>query len=157
VQRARQLVRTFHTQPDFGLAAGAVGGAEALLAMTVEYLKTRRQFGRPLALFQALQHRCADLAVQVAAAEALLSDSLARLVDADSGVDAELLGKGVKQLACATQYRVAEEAVQLHGGIAMTAAHSCHLFLKRALLDEHLGQRRDRYELDVAAALLAKQ
>ena len=54
------------------IAADSLGGANAALDMTVEYLKTRRQFDRPIAMFQALKHRCADLKTQIAAAEALL-------------------------------------------------------------------------------------
>ncbi len=127
---------------DFALAADAVGGAAALLDLSVDYLRTRRQFGRPLAMFQALKHRCADLKVQVAAAEALLLDSLARF--ADQPRQAADLGRVAKQLACAVYARVAEEALQLHGGIAMSAEHNCHLYVKRALLNRQLGERRLR-------------
>jgi len=151
---AQQLSRTLATQRDFGLAADSVGGAGALLEATVEYLGTRQQFGRPLALFQALKHRCADLKTQLAAAEALLADSLDRIGDAPDTAAAELLGKTVKQLACSTYATLAEEALQLHGGIGMTAEHPCHLFLKRALLNQHLGRRQDAYEADPAQALL---
>jgi alkylation response protein AidB-like acyl-CoA dehydrogenase len=146
---ARALSARLNTHRDFALAAESVGAADALLDMTVEYLKTRKQYGRPLALFQALKHRCADLKMQTLAAEALLLDSLAR-DDGDSAVRAKM----AKQLAAATFFTVAEEAVQLHGGIAMTAEHACHLFLKRALLNQHLGDGADRAELAIAAHLL---
>jgi len=152
---AQALIARLDTLRDFALAADSVGGAETLLAMTVEHLKTRRQFARPLALFQALKHRCADLKAELAAAEALLLDSLARLDHGAEEHNAARMGKAVKQLACATYYRVAEEAMQLHGGIAMTAEHPCHLFLKRALLNEQLGRARERYEFDLAAELVA--
>jgi alkylation response protein AidB-like acyl-CoA dehydrogenase len=66
------------------------------------------------------------------------------------------MGKTVKSLACSVYSRVAEEALQLHGGIGMTSEHPCHLFLKRALLNEHLGGRCDSYELDIAAGLLSR-
>lgn len=144
------LATRLTTHRDFALAAESVGAAEALLEMTVEYLKTRKQYGRPLAMFQALKHRCADLKMQVSAANALLQDSLSRLGDGDNAIRA----KAAKQLACATFFHVAEEAVQLHGGIAVTSEHACHLFLKRAMLNQHLGQRADAYELDLAASLL---
>ncbi len=150
---ARVLNCRLATHRDFALAADAVGGAAAALDMTVEYLKTRRQFGRPLALFQALKHRCADLKVRVAAAEAMLADSLGRVgADVDSAAT-ETLGKAVKRFATSAYAAVTEDMLQLHGGIGMTAEHACHLFLKRALLDEQLG-RRCSYELDVADALL---
>ncbi len=151
---ARELSRIISTERDFALAADCVGGASALLDMTVEYLQTRRQFGRPLALFQALKHRCADLKAFTSAAEALLLDSLGRLGDQIGGPEAERMGKTVKSLACSVYSKVAEEALQLHGGIGMTSEHPCHLFLKRALLNAHLGRRCDSYELDIAAGLL---
>jgi alkylation response protein AidB-like acyl-CoA dehydrogenase len=150
---AQALSRHLAVHRDLALAADAVGGADAMLAMTVEYLKTRRQFGRPLALFQALKHRCADLKTQVAAAEALLFDSVARIGELASEPRAGVLAQAARSLACAVYARVTEEALQLHGGIGMTAEHGCHLFLKRALLNQQLG-RGDADDLDVADALL---
>jgi alkylation response protein AidB-like acyl-CoA dehydrogenase len=156
---AYALIATLDLQRDFLLAADALGGAAALLRMTVEHLQARTQFGRPLALFQALKHRCADLQAQTEAAEALLIDSLARFGDhieaADAIPPAELAGKAVKQLACAAFSVVAEEALQLHGGIGMTSEHNCHLFLKRALLSEHLGRALYSYETGIADTFLA--
>lgn len=158
--QAQAVAQRLAVRRDFLLAADAVGGAVALLQMTVEYLQARTQFGRLLALFQALKHRCADLKAQTEAAEALLFDSLARFgadVDrADCIESAELAGKAAKQLACAAFATVAEEALQLHGGIGMTSEHNCHLFLKRALLSEHLGRALDSYETGIADAFLAR-
>lgn len=145
---ARALGQRLAAHRDFALAADAVGGAAALLDLTVDYLKTRRQFGRPIGMFQALQHRCADLKSQVSAAEALLVDQLNRADEA--GVAAQK----AKQFACAVYAWVAEEAIQLHGGIAMTAEHVCHRYVKRALLNEHLGAPVDQVERDIAARLL---
>lgn len=151
-EAARPLGQRIAMQRDFALAADAVGGAEALLAMTVDYLQTRRQFGRPLALFQALKHRCADLKMLTVSAQALLQDTLGRV--ADDADDAAGAAKIAKLHACTVYAQVAEEALQLHGGIGMTAEHACHLFLKRALLNEHLGQGSGGYELDIADRLL---
>ena len=153
---AQALVRRLVTLRDLGLAADAVGGANALLDLTVEHLQVRRQFGRPLALFQALKHRCADLKTLIAAAEALLLDTLGRLGDAIADAEDELKGKTAKYLASSTYAKVAEEALQLHGGIGMASEHQCHLFLKRALLNEHLGRKDERYALDIADSLLAR-
>jgi len=151
---ARALTARLSMIRDFGLAADAVGGAAALLEMTVEYLQVREQFGRPLALFQALKHRCADLKALMEGAQALLLDSLGRLGDAEAAGDADILGKAAKQLACSAYATVAEEALQLHGGIGMTSEHECHLFLKRAMLNEHLGRGLDSYASDLAESLL---
>jgi len=151
---ARALTARLAATRDFALAADAVGGADALLALTVDYLQTRRQFGRPLALFQALKHRCADLKALIEGADALLADSLGKYGpqwEAD-GVsrEAELAGMAARQLACAAYTAVAEEALQLHGGIGMTSEHVCHRFLKRALLNEHLGRGPDETERALA-------
>jgi alkylation response protein AidB-like acyl-CoA dehydrogenase len=152
---ARIVSRRIATLRDFALAADSLGGAAALLELTVEHLQTRRQFGRPLALFQALKHRCADLKTITSAAEALLFDSLGRLGEQIGDAEAETKGKTAKYLACSAYSRVAEEALQLHGGIGMASEHPCHLFLKRALLNEQLGRREDCYELEIADRLLA--
>lgn len=155
---ARVLTSRLAAIRDFALAAEAVGGGAALLDLTVEYLGTRQQFGRPLAMFQALKHRCADLKALNEGAEALLMDSLGRVSESlDTAVAvepvAELAGKGAKQLATAAYASMAEESLQLHGGIGMTSEHVCHLFLKRAMLNEHLGRGYESYYLDLAAGL----
>src|SRR5205823_6224582 len=69
---AEALTRQLKGEMIFALAADSLGGATAILDRTVEYLNTRKQFDRPLGMFQALQHRCADLKVLIGAAEALL-------------------------------------------------------------------------------------
>ena len=153
---AQKLARRIATQRDFALAADAVGGAEALLAMTVDYLKTRKQFSRPLALFQALKHRCADLKAQTVAAQALLADSLARVGESLDDEQAQTLAQRAKYLACTVYARVAEESLQLHGGIGMTSEHNCHLFLKRALLNQQLGSGTAREEQDIAERFLSQ-
>lgn len=156
---AKALTQRLSTLRDFGLAADAVGGAAGILAMTVEYLQTRQQFGRPLALFQALKHRCADLKALVEASDALLHDNLGKIAadfgSAEIADDAENKGKAAKSLACSAFATIAEEALQLHGGIGMTEEHDCHLFLKRALLSEQLGHG-DNYDVELANNLLRR-
>ncbi len=115
------------------LSADSLGGATAILDMTVEYLKTRQQFDRPLAMFQALKHRAADLKAHLLAAEALL---WSRAADDTSSV--AQFG-ALKAHACRTYVEIAEEAIQLHGGIGLTQEHPCHYFLKRAMLNAALG------------------
>ncbi len=113
------------------VAADCVGGAAAVLAMTVDYLGTRRQFDRPLAMFQALKHRVADMQVALTGAEALLWDRLAG--------DPSPLQMGAMKAHCARVYRdIAEDAIQLHGGIGLTQEHACHRFFKRAFLNAQL-------------------
>lgn len=148
---AKAIAAKLTVHRDFAIAADAAGGAAALLEMTVEYLQTRRQFGRPLALFQALKHRCADLKAHVEAAEALLLDNLSRVAESDQPGQ---LASSARELACTVYTLVAEESLQLHGGIGMTSEHECHLFLKRAMLNEHLGAGQGGSALQLAAGLL---
>lgn len=148
-QAASALVTRVRTLRDFALAADSLGGGEAMLAMTVEHLCTRKQFGRPLALFQALKHRCADLKTQLAAASALLESSL------QDGT--ELAAQKAKYLAANVYATVTEEALQLHGGIGMAVEYPCHLYLKRAMLNEHLGVSEDDSTAAIADAFLTRQ
>lgn len=155
---AVELCRRLAIQRDFALACDAAGGASALLEKTVEYLQTRQQFGRPLALFQALKHRCADLKAEVEGARALLDANLAASMNeaGELGINAavEFAACESKKLASDAFAAVAEESLQLHGGIGMTEEHECHLFLKRALLNEHLGGPSSRYTTGLAARYL---
>jgi hypothetical protein len=103
------------------LCAEQVGAAARALELTVEYTKTRVQFGKPIGSFQALKHRMADLHVLV---ETARSASLA----ANDEVSA-----AVAKVYCSEAFfKVAAEMVQLHGGIAITWEHDAHLYLKRA-------------------------
>ena len=151
VVEADEAIAALSTHLHFAIAADSVGAAETILELTVDYLKQRRQYDRPLAMFQALKHRCADLKTMIAAADALLA---AHLRAAETG-DALTLGRGAKSIASATFRAVAEEAIQLHGGMGMTMEHPAHLYLKRALLNEHLASGDDACDLAVADALIA--
>ena len=154
---AASLIARIETLRDFGLAADSLGASAKLLDITIDHLQTRKQFGRPLALFQALKHRCADMKTLNAGAEALLADSLNRVGADLSSADAQLKAKTVKYLACSAYADVAEDALQLHGGIGMASEHECHLFLKRAMLNEQLGDQLDSYPASIADSFLSAQ
>jgi alkylation response protein AidB-like acyl-CoA dehydrogenase len=118
------------------LAAEASGGAESCLETIVTHLLTREQFGRPLGSFQALQHRCADLAVQVegARATALCTAWTAAQLPGELPVIGPLA-----KAVCAAAYRLsAYECIQMHGGVGFTWEHPAHLHLKRATATELL-------------------
>jgi alkylation response protein AidB-like acyl-CoA dehydrogenase len=144
----KPIARAIKAQMLCGLAADSLGGAEAVLELTVEYLKTRRQFDRPLAMFQALKHRCADLKTQINAASALLwaraSNPEARTTDFGT----------LKALASDVYRLVAEEAIQLHGGIGLTDEYPAHFYLKRALLNLQLGGDLDLWREAAGRAAL---
>ena len=132
------------------VAADSLGGANAALAMTVDFLKTRRQFDRPIAMFQALKHRCADLKTQIAAAEALLWQRAAQ-------PEASIADLGVaKVLANDCYLKTTEEAIQLHGGIGLTEEHNCHLFMKRAMLNAQLAGNGDHWREAAGRQALAQ-
>jgi alkylation response protein AidB-like acyl-CoA dehydrogenase len=148
---AEAALSAFSTHLHVAIAADCVGAAARILDETIPYLKTRHQFNRPLAMFQALKHRCADLKATVLAAEALL---LAYVADIDRGcVGGDVLARGAKSIASSAFRAVAEDAMQLHGGIAMAAEHPCHLYLKRALLNEQLGSDNDACDTVVGSRL----
>lgn len=106
------------------LAAEQIGAATRCLELTVEYTKQRVQFGRPIGSFQALKHRMADLHVAVQAARTVVGDAVA----APGPVSAALARLSASEAFCT----VAGEAIQLHGGIAITWEHDMHLYFKRA-------------------------
>lgn len=116
------------------MAAGMVGEADRALSMTVEYLGLREQFGRALATFQALQHRCADMKVAVEHARSLVYYAAWA---ADTGApDRALAAAMAKAFASDACPRVAADAVQLHGGIGFTWEHDLHIHFKRLRADE---------------------
>ncbi|MDQ7903745.1 acyl-CoA dehydrogenase family protein [Phytohabitans sp. ZYX-F-186] len=109
------------------LAAESVGVARASLEATAAHLLTRTQFGVPLATFQALRHRVADLAVKVEAATSTVWYALR--ADPDELPVAAPLAKVV---ATEAAYAVTAESIQLHGGIGFTWEHDAHRYFKRA-------------------------
>jgi len=106
------------------LAAEQVGAATRCLDLTVQYTKDRVQFGRPIGSFQALKHRMADLYVAISAARAVVDDALTE----PSATSAAL----ARVVASEAFSKVAGEAVQLHGGIAITWESDIQLYFKRA-------------------------
>ncbi len=123
-------VRTARDAAIVVLAAEQVGAAAECLRRTVEYTKTRVQFGRAIGSFQALQHRMADLHVKVETARsAARAAAWAAVYD-----EAELpVAATVAKVYCSEALSsVAGEMIQLHGGIAITWEHDAHLFFKRA-------------------------
>lgn len=124
------------------LAAEQIGAASRCLDLTVEYTKQRVQFGRPIGSFQALKHRMADLYVAVESARAVVGDAVAN----PTAVSAALA-----RLAASEAFStVAAEAIQLHGGIAITWEHDMHLYFKRAHGSANLlgGPREQLHQLE---------
>jgi alkylation response protein AidB-like acyl-CoA dehydrogenase len=124
-----------------GSAAELVGVAAGASEMTFEYLKQRKQFGKLIGEFQALQHRAAHLygEIEIARAAALKA---AQLLDAGDA-QAELYVSVAKAKAARVSALAVQEGVQMHGGIGMTDEHDIGLYMKReAILSELFGGPR---------------
>ena len=106
------------------LAAEQIGAAARCLELTVEYTQQRVQFGRPIGSFQALKHRMADMYVAVQSARAVIGDA----IESPTPVAAAMARLAASEAFCA----VAGDAIQLHGGIAITWEHDMQLYFKRA-------------------------
>jgi alkylation response protein AidB-like acyl-CoA dehydrogenase len=121
-----------------GASAELVGVASGASAMTLDYLKQRKQFGKLIGEFQALQHRAAHLYSEIEIARAAAFKAAALL---DSGGDqAELYVSVAKAKAADAAGLAVREGVQMHGGIGMTDEHDIGLFMKReAVLGELFG------------------
>ncbi|MFC3076563.1 acyl-CoA dehydrogenase family protein [Phenylobacterium terrae] len=130
-----------------GIAAEMLGSATQAFEVTLEYLKTRVQFGQVIGSFQALQHRAAkmftDLELSRSAVEAAL-----QAIDADTPDVPELVSLAKAKMGD-TFHLVSNEMVQMHGGIGMTDAHDAGFYLKRARAAEaafgNQAYHRDRY------------
>jgi alkylation response protein AidB-like acyl-CoA dehydrogenase len=135
------------------LAADAVGGAQALLDMSVEHAKTRVQFARPIGQFQAIKHRCADLFVAVQAAGAAVEAAFGELEQLARPRATTVSVASV----CAQEayWQAVRTAMQIHGGLALTWEHNVHLYLKRATGSQHVLGNPDRELTRLTDAVLA--
>jgi alkylation response protein AidB-like acyl-CoA dehydrogenase len=116
------------------LAAEMVGGAQKVLDMTVEYAKLRVQFGRPIGSFQAVQHKCANMMIDVEGAKSAVY--YAAWAVSNDVPDASVAAAVAKAAASDAYRRVSAEGIQLHGGIGFTWDHDLHLYFKRAKSSE---------------------
>lgn len=121
------------------LCAEAAGAMEKLIEITAEYLGTRQQFGKPLAAFQALQHRVADMLVQKELAMSMAYVAAQALDEADPAQRRRMLSAAKVTVAKAGRF-VGQQAVQLHGGMGMTDELAVGDYFKRlTMIDPLLG------------------
>ena len=107
---------------DFGatlLCAEAIGIMDALFAATLEYLKTRKQFGTPIGSFQALQHRMADMFIHLEQARSLAMLAAVKASSNDAEERRRVVSAAKVRLGEAARF-VGQQAIQLHGGIGVT-------------------------------------
>jgi alkylation response protein AidB-like acyl-CoA dehydrogenase len=128
------------------LANEMVGGAERLFESAIEYSKMRVQFGRPIASFQSLKHKAADMLLDVEMAKSAAYYAAAAVDEGDDEVPA--LASLAKAVASDAYMQTAIHTVQIHGGIGFTWDNDTHLWFKRAKSSEaflgHTSYHRER-------------
>lgn len=142
------------TFANLGLAAEQLGAAQGALDVTLAYIAERVQFGRTIASFQAIKHRCAKLVVDVAETRSLVFGA-AQGLGTSGAVDSALEIAGARVLASDLQFRAAEEAIQLHGGVGFTWEYDPHLYFKRAQASAALLGAREAQLDRIAASVFA--
>jgi alkylation response protein AidB-like acyl-CoA dehydrogenase len=135
------------------LCAEALGAMEAATLLTREYLATRKQFGRPLATFQALAHRMADLLIELEQVRSAVILAAGHLDDPRDSRERHV--SAAKHLIGRVGRLVAEESIQMHGGIAMTQEYElAHIAKRIIMIDHRLGDTDHHLErfIDLSAA-----
>jgi alkylation response protein AidB-like acyl-CoA dehydrogenase len=129
--------------------AEAVGGIGHTVEMSVAYAKVRQQFGKPIGSFQAVKHRCADMAVRGEVARSSTTYATVSLRDRAADVDFQIAV--AKVLAANAYLQNAADNVQNHGGMGFTWECDAHLYVKRArAFDATLGPRRAQLDRLIA-------
>jgi len=136
------------------LAGEQAGGGRRVLEFTVDYAKSRIQFGRAIGSYQAIKHMAADLLLESESATSAARHAAAQLAagapDARAAVE-------LAAFACSDAFvKICADAIQMHGGIAFTWNHPAHLYLRRARADAQLfgapSFHRERYVAELEAA-----
>jgi alkylation response protein AidB-like acyl-CoA dehydrogenase len=139
------------------IAADSCGAARSITERTIAYMKTREQFGQPIAGFQALKHRAADLATKLAVMDEMVAHAVHRT--AEQQPDADIWASLAKAEVTEAFVFIATDCVQLHGGVGFTWDYDPQIFLKRARLSEVLVMAnpvlRDRAASSLAAVTRA--
>ncbi|HQT80083.1 MAG TPA: acyl-CoA dehydrogenase family protein [Rhodopila sp.] len=119
------------------LCAEAVGAMQCMQDLTLEYLKTRKQFGRPIGSFQALQHRSVDMLVELEQARSMAMFAAVMAAEDDPVERRKAISAAKVQIGRSGRH-VGQEAIQLHGGIGMTTEYAVGHYFKRVTMIDHL-------------------
>jgi pimeloyl-CoA dehydrogenase small subunit len=117
-------------------AAEAVGAMETMQAMTLEYLKTRQQFGRPIGDNQALQHRATEMLMELERGRSMAMLAAMMVEEPDAAERAHNIAMAKVGVGQASKF-VSQNAIQLHGGIGMTEEYAVGHFFRRCMVIEH--------------------
>lgn len=144
------ILETAYARAILAVSAEALGAMATATLMTGEYLTTRTQFGQPIGMFQALQHRMSEMMIE-------LQQMRSSLINAAGGLDGDITTRdkaisAVKNLTGRVGKLVAEESIQMHGGIGMTWEYALPHFAKRIIMIDHLFGDSDHH-LERFAAL----
>jgi pimeloyl-CoA dehydrogenase small subunit len=132
------------------LCAEAVGAMQSMQDLTLEYLKTRKQFGRPIGSFQVLQHRSVDMLVAVEQARSMAMFA-AVMAEEQNPVERRKAISAAKVQIGRSARHVGQEAIQLHGGIGMTNEYSVGHYFKRVTMIDQLYGDADTHLAYLAA------
>jgi alkylation response protein AidB-like acyl-CoA dehydrogenase len=116
------------------LAAEMIGGMQRMLDLTVEYAKTRKQFGKPIGMFQAVQHQCADMYLETESARSAAYYAAWALEE--NAPDAAVAVSIAKMYASDAARTVGNRGIQVHGGMGFTWENDLHLYYRRAKASE---------------------
>ena len=145
---AEAAIRTALDWGRLALCAEAVGAMDAAKDMMLDYMRQRTQFGRPIGTFQALQHRAVEMVTEIEQARSLTILAAAKMDDPDRARHVSM----AKNLIGRTTQLVAEESVQMQGGIAMTWEYPASHYAKRlTMIDTQLGDADWHLERVMAA------
>lgn len=134
------------------LAVEQVGAAQHLLDLSVEYAKSRLQFGRQIGSFQAIKHKLADMLVDLEHARSTAYHAVWALT---YGTDDPALAASIAQATCSAAFsRIAADSIQVLGGIGFTWEHQAHLYFKRAATDAALLGSAEQHRSRVADLVL---
>jgi len=117
------------------LAAEAVGAMDVAHEMTVDYMKTRKQFDRPIGSFQALQHRAADMLVALEQARSMAYFAALAANEEDAGLRRRQMASVKVQIGRSIRF-IGQNTIQLHGGIAMTMEYAAGHYFKRLTVND---------------------
>jgi len=131
-----KTIERVHQAGIMATCAEAVGAMETMLAMTIEYMKTRVQFGKPIGENQALQHRATEMMMSMEQARSLAMLAAIMVDDKDAAQRAHDISTAKVGVGQAARF-VSQNAVQLHGGIGMTEEYAVGHYFRRCMVIEH--------------------
>ena len=134
------------------MAAEAVGVAQRVLELGIQHVSTRKQFGKPIGVYQAVSHQLANTYADVELARSLVYWAAWCVAEEDE--QAPVAAAAAKAFAAEAAVAACERSIQVHGGTGFTWEHPLHRFYKRALWLEGFGSRPSELRREVADAVL---